>query len=163
MNYIYVGEVVNTHGIKGELRVISNFNYKDKVFVKGMLVYLGLRKQKMTIASYRKHKNFALITLEGINDINDAIAFKGDNLYIERESIQIDGYFDEDLIDLDVIADGKTIGKVLKIVDTKAHRIIVISGIKNYMVPYVDEYIKNIDLNSKTITINAIKGLLDED
>ena len=135
MNYIYVGEVVNTHGIKGELRVISNFNYKDKVFVKGMLVYLGLRKQKMTIASYRKHKNFALITLEGI----------------------------EDLIDLDVIADGKTIGKVLKIVDTKAHRIIVISGIKNYMVPYVDEYIKNIDLNNKTITINAIKGLLDED
>ena len=86
-----------------------------------------------------------------------------DNLYIEKESIQIDGYFDEDLIDLDVIADGKTIGKVLKIVDTKAHRIIVISGVKNYMIPYVDEYIKNIDLNNKTITINAIKGLLDED
>lgn len=86
MNYIYVGEVVNTHGIKGELRVISNFNYKDKVFVKGMLVYLGLRKQKMTIASYRKHKNFALITLEGINDIMMRLLLK-EIIYILKEKV----------------------------------------------------------------------------
>lgn len=163
MNYIYVGEVVNTHGIKGELRIISNFDYKDKVFVKGMDIYLGKRKQKMTINSYRKHKNYDMVLLDGINDINDAIAFKGDMVYINRDSIQINGYFDEDLIGLDVISNDKIIGKVLKIIFNKAHKIIVVNGDKNYMIPYVDEYIKNIDINNKTITINAIKGLLDED
>lgn len=162
MNYIYVGEVVNTHGIKGELRIISNFDYKDKVFVKGMDIYLGKRKQKMTINSYRKHKNYDMVLLDGINDINDAIAFKGDMVYINRDSIQINGYFDEDLIGLDVISNDKIIGKVLKIIFNKAHKIIVVNGDKNYMIPYVDEYIKNIDINNKTITINAIKGLLDE-
>ncbi len=162
MNYIYIGEVVNTHGIKGEIRIISNFQYKNKVFIKNMNLYLGNRHQKMTINSYRKHKNFDMVTLEGINDINDAIAFKGDKVFIDRDSIEIDGYFDEDLIGIDVIADDKIIGKVEKIIDTLAHRIIVISGKKNYMVPYVEEYIKNIDLNNKKITINVIKGLLDE-
>ena len=162
MNYIYIGEVVNTHGIKGEIRIISNFQYKNKVFIKNMNLYLGNRHQKMTINSYRKHKNFDMVTLEGINDIYDAIAFKGDKVFIDRDCIEIDGYFDEDLIGIDVIADDKIIGKVEKIIDTLAHRIIVISGKKNYMVPYVEEYIKNIDLNNKKITINVIKGLLDE-
>lgn len=163
MNYIYIGEVVNTHGIKGEIRIISNFQYKDKVFIKDMTLYLGSRHQKMTINTYRKHKNFDMVTLKGINNINDAIIFKGDKVYIDRNSIEINGYFDEDLIGINVVNDDKIIGKVEKIIDTLAHRIIVISGNKNYMIPYVNEYIKDIDLDNKTMTINVIKGLLDED
>lgn len=162
MEYIYIGEVVNTHGIKGELRIVSSFQYKDKAFIKGKSFYLGKRHQEMKLNSYRRHKDFDMVTFEGIDNINEAIAFKGDKVYVKRADIEVDGYFDEDLIGLNVIADSKEIGTVARIVESPAHRIIIVSGNSNCMIPYVDEYIKNINLDDKTITINPIKGLLDE-
>lgn len=159
MEYIYIGKIVNTHGIKGEVRIISDFEYKDKVFVKGMILYLN-KKQQLKINTYRVHKNYDMVTFVGINDINEVLPFKGDNVYIDKNSIIIDGYFDEDLIGMTVIGDNIEIGKVEKIIKNKAHKIIVVSG--NKMIPYVDEYIKDIDINNKTININLIKGLIDE-
>lgn len=163
MEYIYIGEVVNTHGIKGELRIVSSFQYKDAAFVKGMSFYLGSRHQELKLKSCRCHKMFDMVTFEGIESINDAIAFKGDKVYVKREDMKVDGYFDEDLIGLTVLADGKDIGTIARIVDAPAQRIIIVSGNKNCMIPYVSEYVKEIDLDNKTMTINLIKGLLDED
>jgi len=163
MRYIYIGEVVNTHGIKGELRIISHIAYKKEVFVKGRKFYLGSRHQEMIVSSYRPHKNFDMVTFEGINDINEAIAFKGDKVYANRSDIEIDGYFDEDLIGLEVIDHDKKIGVVEEIIQSPAHGILVINGNnKNYMVPYVSEYIKKISLDTKTINIETIEGLIDE-
>ena len=87
---VYVGEIVNTHGIKGELRIVSDFKYKEKVFINGNKLYLGKRKQKVIIDSYRKHKNYDMVKFDGINDINDAIIFKGDEVYIKREDLDIE-------------------------------------------------------------------------
>ena len=47
MNYVYIGKIVNTHGIRGEVRLLSNFRYKDKVFIKNMNIYIG--KDKISI------------------------------------------------------------------------------------------------------------------
>ena len=69
MSLIKIGKIVNTHGIKGELRILSNFPYKDSVFQKGMIIYID-RKNKEIINSYRKHKKFDMITLEGLSLIN---------------------------------------------------------------------------------------------
>ena len=63
MKYVYIGKIVNTHGIKGELRILSDFKYKDKVFKSNMLIYIGKDKIEEKIVSYRKHKNF---DMEGI-------------------------------------------------------------------------------------------------
>ena len=52
MNYINVGKIVNTHGIKGELRILSKFRHKDKVFIKGNTLYIGKKKEKFIINSY---------------------------------------------------------------------------------------------------------------
>ena len=73
---VYVGEIVNTHGIKGELRIVSDFKYKSEVFVPGKKLYLGKRRQEEIIKTYRKHKNYDMITFERIDDINEAIIFK---------------------------------------------------------------------------------------
>ena len=86
---VCVGEIVNTHGIKGELRIVSDFKYKDKVFINGNKLYLGKRKQKVVITSYRKHKNYDMVKFEGIDDINDAIIFKGDDVFVKRESLDM--------------------------------------------------------------------------
>ena len=69
MQKVYVGKVVGTHGIKGEIRIISDFQFKDKVFVVGNS--LVINDKDYVIRSYRKHKNFDMVTLNDYNDINN--------------------------------------------------------------------------------------------
>ena len=70
MKYIYIGKIVNTHGIKGEIRLISTFKFKDKVFVPNMNIYIGKEKIKEVITSYRPHKQFDMICMKDYNNIN---------------------------------------------------------------------------------------------
>lgn len=159
---IYVGEIVNTHGIKGELRIVSDFKFKEAVFVKGKKLYLGKRKQEVIIKTYRTHKNYDMVSFEGINDINEAIIFKDDDVYVNRKDLDINGYVDEDIIGLNVYSNGELIGKVDNILKNKQEILVIKNKSKTYMVPNVSEFIKKIDLENKRMDINVIEGLLDE-
>ena len=90
MNYLYLGKIVNTHGIKGEIRIISNFERKDLVFNPNFKIYIGDDKEEKVINTYRHHKNFEMITLKGINDINDVLKYKGLDVYIKRDDLKLD-------------------------------------------------------------------------
>ena len=162
MNYINIGKIVNTHGIKGELRILSDFKYKDKVFKKNMLIYIGKEKNKEKIISYRKHKQFDMICLEGYNNINEVLKYKGLYAYVNKDDIKLDDncYLNDELIGLDVIVDNKTIGKIINIEKNAQELIIVKSKDKEYLIPYNNYFVKNIDINNKKIYINNIKGLL---
>lgn len=158
---VYIGEIVNTHGLKGELRIVSDFAFKDSVFIPGMKIYLGKRKQEMTIQSYRPHKIYDMIFLEGVHDINEAIAFKGDSVYVKREDIDIDGYVKEDIIGLNVYYNNDKIGTVKNIIHNPGQDLLVIRGNRRQnMIPFVDEFVKNIDLENKRMDIDVIEGLL---
>ena len=159
MKYIYIGDLINTHGIKGEVRINSDFKYKDAVFKKGIPLYLGKRKEKEIINTYRVHKNYDMVTFDGIDNINDVIVYKGDAVYANRNDIKIDGYFDEDLIGLDVYT-SSCIGKVEYILKSKAHDILVLDTGK--MIPNISEFVKQIDLNDKKIIVEKVEGLTDE-
>ncbi|MBP3920722.1 MAG: 16S rRNA processing protein RimM [Bacilli bacterium] len=160
MNFIYIGKIVNTHGIKGEVRILSNFKYKDDVFIKNANLYVGKNKEKLIINSYRKHKNFDQVTFVGVEDINEVLMYKGESVYINREEVKIDGILNEDLIGIAVFGNNKLIGSVTDIVNNGVYDILVIDN-KN-LVPYVDEFIKNIDINNKRIDISLIEGLINE-
>lgn len=164
MDYVYVGDIVNTHGIKGELRIISNFKYKKQVFMPNFCIFIGNNKKEFTIDSYRVHKNYDMILLKGLNDINDVLKYKGQSVYVKRESLNIDTYLDEDLIGMKVISNNKVIGKVKELLSGKIYDFIVITcGEKDYLVPNINEFILNVDLDKKQIIINNLKGLIDED
>lgn len=160
--YINIGKLVNTHGIKGEVRILSDIDYKNEIFKKNNSLYIGKEKNKMTINTYRVHKNFDMVTFDGINDINDVLKFKGESIYIKREEVDIDGYFDSELIDFDVYTD-KLVGKLISIIKNGKQKLLEIKGKKIYLVPKVDAFIKNIDFENKIIYINNIEGLIDED
>lgn len=163
MNYIYIGDIVNTHGIKGELKIISHFKYKNNVFIKGTPIYIGKNKEKQVINSYRKHKIFDMITLLGFNDINEVLKYKGEPVYIDKNEIKIDGILNEDLIDMDVYNDESFIGKVTDILNNGVYDILVIEKENNKnLVPNINEFIKKIDLENKKIQINMIEGLINE-
>lgn len=163
MKYLYIGKIVNTHGIKGEVRLLSNFKYKNKIFRKSFKIYIGKEKQEEIINSYRPHKQFDMITIEGITNINEVLKYKGSPVYINREDLELNPgeYLDEDLINLDVIVDQEKVGKVVRIEKGPQDRIVVNKNDTLYLVPYVYDIIKQINLKEGTITLENIKGLLD--
>ena len=67
---IYIGKFVNTHGIKGEIRILSDVAYKKEIFQKGNKLYIGKNKTPFIIQNYRVHKNYDMITFENVTDIN---------------------------------------------------------------------------------------------
>ena len=163
MEYIYVGKIVNTHGIKGELRIISEFKYKENIFKENFKLYIGKDKKEMIIKNYRKHKIYDMVLFYDISDINDVLQYKNELVYINKEDIKIDGYFDEDIIGLEVYSKDKKIGIVTDILKSKAHEILEIKDNgKKYLVPNIKEFIETIDLENKKININEIEGLIDE-
>lgn len=164
MKHILIGQIVNTHGLKGELRIVSEFPYKDLIFKKGFKFFVGKRKDECAVNTYRRHKIYDMVTFEGIDNIDVAIAYKGDYVYINREDLEVDGYINEDIIDFDVYCKEKFIGKLTEVINNGAHDILVINDDKNRnLVPFVDEYVKKVDLDKKTIIIEPIEGLIYED
>jgi len=161
MDLIYIGKVVNTHGLKGEIRIISDFKYKKDVFKINNILYINNNDYK--INSYRYHKIYDMVTLENINNIEQSEQLKNLNVYINREDYNFNGYLDEDLIGLDVYDDSLYKGKVVDILKTSVNDLLVIDGIKRHMVPNIHEFVKEVDLNNKKIYIEYIRGLDNED
>lgn len=163
MDFIYIGKYVNTHGIKGEIRIISDLSNKDEIFKKNFKIYIGNKKQEFIINTYRKHKNFDMVTLDGINNINDIVDLKGSSVYINRYDLNKNTIFDQDYIGLKVYTD-KCVGEVVDILKTPSNDILVVKGnSKKFMIPKVDHFIKEVDIDSKKLHINVIEGLIDED
>ena len=163
MKYIIIGKIVNTHGIKGELRLLSSFKYKEKVFKKDMKIYIGKKKEEETIISYRKHKSFDMICLKGYSNINEVLKYKGLYAFINKEDLvlEVDEYLDEDLIDLEVFVNNEKKGIVTNIVKYPNNSLIeVTNNDKKYLIPNNKNIIESIDLNNKKIIIKDIKGLM---
>lgn len=160
MEYIYIGDIVNTHGIKGELRILSDFKYKENIFKKNFKIYIGKNKEEQIINTYRKHKMFDMITLVGFTNINEVLKYKNMPVYINKKDLKIDGYLDEELIGLSVYVKDKLIGKVTDIIKNSKYSILVITD-KN-MVPNLPEFIEKVDIDKHKIIIKEIEGLINE-
>ena len=163
MELIRIGKIVNTHGIKGEIRILSKFPYKDKVFVKNMKVYIDKNNVEV-INTYRKHKNFDMVTFDGYNNINEVLKYKGKNVYINKEDIELkqNEYLDEQLIGLDVIYKNMLMGTIGDIERYDKISLIKINGKdRYYLIPYNFNLIDNIDIKNNKIYIKDIDGLFD--
>lgn len=147
-----IGKYVNTHGIKGEIRLISNFSNKDLVFVPNFKIYIN--DKEYTIESYRRHKEFDMLKLKGINSINNIEYLKNNDVFIELDDIK-DTYID--LLDYKVVIENKEY-KVVNIIDNYKQKIIVLDN--NKMIPYVDEFIIKKDDINKVIYMNVLKDLM---
>ena len=88
--YLNVGKVVNTHGIRGEVRVISQTDFPEERYQKGAKLTLfreGQKPLELTITSHRKHKNFDLLTFEGYPNINDVERFRDGILKVSEDDL----------------------------------------------------------------------------
>ena len=160
MKQVYIGKITSTHGIKGELKIKSNFEYKDKVFVIGNKLIID--NKEYIIKSYRCHKGFDMVTLNDYNDINEVLFLINRKVYITKEESSIsDIILDEDLLKFDAIINGEK-GIIKEIFFAGATNKIIrilISG-KEVLVPFNKEFIKNIDKDKKEVNIELIDGMM---
>lgn len=148
-----IGKYVNTHGIKGEIRILSDFSRKDLIFIPNFKIYID--NKEYIIKTYRKHKNYDMITLEGINNINDIIDLKGSSVYINRDDIK--EFIDEDLYDYKIVYKDKEY-KIIDILISKGNKILVLDN--NKMIPYVSDLIIKIDTDNKILYMNLPDNML---
>ncbi|MBR2787678.1 MAG: ribosome maturation factor RimM [Erysipelotrichaceae bacterium] len=166
MEYVTIGKILNTFGIKGELKVDVYTDFPEDRFQKGSTVYVGDDYLPFKVASHREHKGFMLLLLENNEDINLVEKFKGMYLYKSKDDIKPlqDGqYYFSDLKDLDVYADDEKIGKVLNVESGLRNnnlRVLKAEDNKEYLIPFIPVFIKKVDLEERRIDINRIEGLI---
>lgn len=153
MNKICLGKYVNTHGIKGEIRIKSNFPYKDRVFKKGNEIII--LDNVYQIEGYRVHKDYDMVTLKDINSINDIPFPKNTMVYIEREKyLDKKDYLDSDLIGF-IVYNSKIEREILDILYVNDKKKLIKTN--DGYIPF--ELVKNVDLENKKILIEDVDGL----
>ena len=157
MDKIYIGKIVNTHGVKGELRVRSNFEFKDKVFKINNKLIIG--DKEYNIKSYRKHKTFDMVCLDEYTNINDVLFLVGNKVYFDKEKLGLsnDEEIDKDLLEYKVII-GESEGRVEEVMDTGNNKVLRVFTDREYLVPYNEAFVK-IDRSKKEINISVIDGM----
>ncbi|MDQ0230557.1 ribosome maturation factor RimM [Metabacillus malikii] len=166
-----VGKIVNTHGIRGEVRVISKTDFADERYEPGNILYIfkddDNQPIEVKVESHRVHKNFDLLTFEGLNSIQDVEQFKGSLLKVSEEQLSEldDGeYYFHEIIGCKMITDqGEEIGTIREILSTGANDVWVVKRRvgKDLLVPYIDEIVKEISIENKQVIISPMEGLLD--
>lgn len=150
MDYIYIGKIVSTHGIKGEVKIISDFFEKDKIFKKGFKLYLTPLYHEEVINTYRVHKNYDMVTFDGYKDINEVLKYIGMGVYIKRCDLDLkeDEYLLNDLIGYEVYEDSKLLGKVSSI---SFNNNVLLKIDDKFYIPFIDEFIEKVDVKNQII------------
>ena len=160
MKKIKVGKVVNTHGIKGEIRILSGFQFKDKVFKVNNSLIIG--DKEYIIKSYRVHKMFDMVTLEGYNNINDVLFLLKKDVYFDEDNLLLNDneVLDDELLEFKVINNKGEVGEVLEVFYASAtNKILRVKFNKEYLVPYREPFVVKINKNNKEIIIELLEGM----
>jgi len=165
MEYLKVGNIINTFGIRGELKIDSLTDFPQERFKAGKVLYIlfNNRYEAVTVKSYRVHKGFVLLLLKDLENINFVEKYKGSDLYVSKNDLHKlkDGqYYFFQLVDCEVFYNDTLIGKVIDIDGGYQPVLRVKSDGKEVLIPYVDRFIKNVDLETKKINVDLIEGML---
>lgn len=165
-----VGKVVNTHGIKGEVRVIASTDFSDERFQIGSHLYWANSlndkdRVELIVHGHRKHKQFDLLTFEGYENVNDVEKFKGGLLLITEEQqtelAENEYYYHQIIGSLVETEQGEQIGEVKEILSPGANDVWVVKrkNKSDLLLPYIEDVVKKVDVENKVITVHLIAGL----
>ena len=155
MKYILVGKIVNTHALKGEVRLLSSFEFKNKAFVPSKKLYIGMNYNEEEIETYRKHKNFDMIKFKGIDYINDVLKYKGCYVYVNEDDLNLSD--DEILVSeyplYEVYDNNNLVGRITEYRNDNGNEMI---RINDKFIPYNKDFITKIDKANKKIIMHDI-------
>ena len=163
-DYLEVGQIVNTHGLRGDVKVMPWCDYPE-VFHE--LAYVLIDGEEFDIEKSRIHKNMVILKLKGIDDINDAERYRNKTLTVPREELgelPEGTYYICDLLGCSVeTVEGRLLGKVCDIIKTGSNDVYVVEdhNKKQVLIPVIDDVVKSVDLENRSILVQPLKGLID--
>ncbi len=167
MEYIEIGQIVNTNGLKGVVKV-NPFTDDISKFEELKYIYIQLKSElkRVKIEQVRYNKNQVLLKLEGIDSIEEAEKYRNFYLKIEKKSqeeLGEDTYYIVDLIGINVYSDNdEYLGKIEDVFPTGSNDVYVVKDNlgKQILVPAIAEVVKEVDLKNKKMVIKIIPGLI---
>lgn len=163
MKDIKIGKIVSTHALKGELKVISSFDEKEKAFAPGVKVYLSGSKQAFTSEGHRPHQKYDLLKLKEINSIEDAIKLKGKDIFVKRDDLMLgsNDYLLHDLVNMTLSLSGEDKGVIKEIIEESKNILLLVEyNNKQFYYPYNKDLIKKVDIKTKKVEMIEIEGLI---
>lgn len=157
--FIEAGRIINTHGVAGEVK-IEVWLDSPAFMKKFKRLYIGGRET--AVLSAREHKGFLLAKLDGVDDVNAAMALKGKTLLINREDVRLPkgAFFIQDIIGASVIdQSGAEIGRLSEVLETPAHRVYVVKGEREHLIPAIPEFVMSTNSEAGVIRVRLIEGM----
>lgn len=167
MDYTIIGKIINTHGVRGELKINPMTDYIDRFSLLNK-TYVGEEKKLLSIEKARYHKSFVILKFKEYDNINEVLYLKEKYIYVDGEDKLVlpeDSYFIDDLIDCKVFdLDNIEIGHIKDIIYTNKDDVYVVKSSfedREYLIPAIKEFVKKVDIKNKTIIIDPIEGMIE--
>ena len=161
LEFITAGQIVNAHGIRGEIKILPQGVDAELLH---RVKNISIDDEQRAVSASRVHKGCLLAKLPGVDDMDAALALKNKTVTIRRKDVKLPKgvYFDQELIGLNArnAENGEEQGVLEEVMDYPAHKVYAIRGGKDeYLVPAVPAFVKSIDIASNTIEIHVWEGL----
>lgn len=170
LQHLTVGKIVNTHGIRGELKVISQTHFADERFAPGskLIVEHPVTKQHQTIeiVGAREHKGVFILRIAGYDNINQVEHFKGSLLKIatkDLDELEEGQYYHFEIVGCTVTTDeGVTLGIITEILSPGANDVWVVQPPKGkqILLPVIDDVVISVDPQAKQVVVHVMEGLI---
>jgi 16S rRNA processing protein RimM len=157
--YLEAGKIVNTHGIRGEVRIQPWADSAD--FLKGFK-RLYIEGQPLELVSARVHKEFLIAQFKGVDDVNAAMALKNKLVSIDRADAKLPkgAFFLQDIIGAAVVdEEGAELGKLSDVLETPAGNVYVVTGEREILIPAVPQFVLKTDVGAGVVTVRLIEGM----
>lgn len=161
LQYIEAGEIVTTHGVRGEVKVLSWLDSPD-MLCEFSRCRIGGKEYAMDAVRVQKTCN--LVKLRGVDTMEDAQKLRGKTMELYREDISDELIFAAELVGVEVFAGETSIGKITEVLDYPGNSVYVVQGEREYLIPAVKEFILSTDLEKNEMQVKLLEGMAsDED
>ena len=157
--FLDCGQIVNTHGIHGEVRVVPWADTPDFLC---QFTTLYVDGGPMRISSSRVHKGSVIVRFQGIDTVEQAMALKGKTVQIRRADAKLPkgAFFLADIIGLDVVdGDGRKLGILKEVLSPSLQQVYVVEGEREILIPAVSEFILETNLEAGYVKVRLIEGM----
>ena len=156
LQFVKAGEIVTTHGVRGEVKVLS---WLDSPEVLCEFDRCRIDGKEYIMESVRVQKTCNLVKIQGVETMEAAQAMRGKTIELYREDIDDEVIFAAELIGVEVFADGENIGKIVDVLDYPGNSVYVVKGQHEYMIPAVKQFILSTDMEKNEMQVKLIEGM----
>ena len=156
LDYIEAGQIVTTHGVRGEVKVLPWLDTPEDLFFYHRCRIGG---EDYAIRSCRVQKTCNLVKLEGIDTVEAAQALRGKTMELYREDAPAGVTFAAELIGMTVFTEGKPLGTLTEVLDYPGNQVYVVKGEREYMIPAVREFILRVDMAENRMEVKLLEGM----